>query len=59
MFQVESVDLALQILDEADWNERKVRVERAKFEMRGEFDVNKRRKITRRQAQKHQKQMDK
>lgn len=43
----ESVDLALQILDEWDWNGHKVHVEKAVFELRGEFDPNKKkRKLT-------------
>lgn len=34
----ESVELALQILDGWDLNGHKVRVERAKYELKGEFD---------------------
>ena len=39
IFQVESVPLALQILDGAPLKTSLVKVERAKFNLKGEFDV--------------------
>lgn len=40
----ESVDLALQILDEQDVEGNKIKVELAKFEMKGKFDKTKKKK---------------
>jgi len=42
--KIESVDLALKILHEANFNGSIVSVERAKFEMKGQFDPHKKRK---------------
>lgn len=45
--KMESVELALQILDGWELNKHKVQVERAKFELKGEFDPSKKkRKLT-------------
>lgn len=44
LWQVESVKLALQILDGSDLRGHTVHVERAKFTMKGNFDPKKRRK---------------
>ena len=46
--QPESVDLALQVLDESEIRGKTITVERAKFEMKGEYDAvkAKRRKMT-------------
>lgn len=43
-FQVESVSLALQILDGSRIKDREIRVERAKFNMKGDFDAEKAKK---------------
>lgn len=40
--KVESVDLALQILDESTFNDKVISVERAKFTMKGNYDPSKR-----------------
>jgi len=38
LFQVESVDLAVKLLDGYDLRGHKLHVERAKFQMKGNFD---------------------
>lgn len=38
IFKVESVDLALKILDEYDLRGHKIRVQKAQFQMRGEYN---------------------
>lgn len=38
--QVESVDLALSILDNYDVRGHKIKVQRAEFQMRGEYNPN-------------------
>ena len=42
--QVESVDLALKLLDGSELRGSKIHVEKAKFTMKGEFDPSKKRK---------------
>ena len=42
LFQSESVDLAMQILDGYDVRGFKINVEKAKFEQKGQFDPKKR-----------------
>ena len=42
LFQSESVDLALQLLDDSDIRGHKIHVEKARFEMKGDYDPNKR-----------------
>ena len=42
LLQSESVDLALQLLDESELRGHKIHVEKAKFEMKGNYDPNKR-----------------
>ena len=37
-FQIESVDLALKILDNYDVHGHKIKVQRAEFQMRGEYN---------------------
>jgi hypothetical protein len=44
LLKVESVELALQILDGYDVRGHTIHVERAKFTMKGSFDPNKKRK---------------
>lgn len=43
-FKPESVELALKILDDWDLRGHRVHVERAKFEMKGEFDPKKKKR---------------
>lgn len=38
LFQIESVELALNVLDGYTYRGRKIQVERAKFEMKGEYN---------------------
>ena len=38
LFQIESVELALKLLDGYDLRGHKLRVERAKFQMKGSYD---------------------
>lgn len=57
--KVESVDLALQLLDECDFKGKTVRVERAKFTLKGEYDPNKRPKRKKNDKKKMQKKLDK
>jgi HIV Tat-specific factor 1 len=40
LFQVESVDLALKLLDGYELRGHKLHVERAKFQMKGNYDPN-------------------
>lgn len=42
--KMESVELALTILDGYDYEGHKIHVERAKFEMKGDFDPSKKKK---------------
>ncbi len=42
--QIESVDLAMQILDGCTFKGSTISIEPAKFEMKGEFDPKKKRK---------------
>ena len=44
VFQIESVDLALKILDGSDVRGHKIKVEKASFNMKGDFDPSKKRK---------------
>lgn len=47
ILQKESIDLALQLLDGSEFRPGyKVTVEQAKFELKGEFDPKKRKKIS-------------
>lgn len=55
----ESVVLALQILDEYDFKDQKIRVERAKFELKGEYDPSKKPKRRKQDKQKMKKKIDK
>jgi HIV Tat-specific factor 1 len=56
----ESVPLALQILDESVIRGHTVRVQEAKFEMKGgQYDATKRKKLSKRQAKKHKEQQEK
>ena len=57
--KVESVDLALQLLDESDFKGKKIKVERAKFTLKGEYDPNKRPKRKKGDKKKMQKKLDK
>lgn len=51
--KIESVELALQILDGWELNNHKIKVERAKFELKGKFDpTKKKRKLTAAQKKK-------
>ncbi|XP_019866513.2 HIV Tat-specific factor 1 [Aethina tumida] len=43
--KIESVDLAINLLDGYDYNGRKIHVERAKFQMKGEYDPKKKPKM--------------
>ena len=43
-FQKESVDLALNILDGSDVRGHKIKVERASFNMKGDYDPSKKKK---------------
>ena len=57
--KVESVDLALQLLDESMLKGKTIRVERAKFTLKGEYDPNKRPKKRKVDKKKVRKKMDK
>ena len=53
LLQPESVALALQILDGSEYKGHKIYVERARFELKGSFDPNKRRrKLTKQEKKK-------
>lgn len=55
----ESVVLALQILDEYDFKGNKIKVERAKFTMKGEYDPSKKPRRKKQDKQKMKKKIDK
>ncbi|RWS10083.1 HIV Tat-specific factor 1-like protein [Dinothrombium tinctorium] len=57
--KVESVDLALQILDGYDVRGKKIKVERAKFTLKGEYDPNKKPKRAKKDKQKMKKRIEK
>jgi HIV Tat-specific factor 1 len=57
--KVESVDLALQLLDESDFKGQLIKVERAKFTLKGEYDPNKRPKRKKNDKKKMQKKLEK
>lgn len=44
LFQKESVDLILNLLDGSEYRGHKVKVERAQFTMKGDFDPSKKKK---------------
>lgn len=53
MFQKESVDLILNLLDGGDYRGHKVKVERAQFSMKGDFDpAKKKKKLSNREKKK-------
>ena len=59
-FQSESVDLALQILDGYNYREHTIHVQRAKFELKGDYDpTKKRRKLTSKEKKKFKQKQEK
>ena len=60
IFQPESVDLALNILDGYNIRDHKIKVEKAKFELKGEFDPKKKKKkLSNKQKQKLKEKQEK
>lgn len=57
--RVESVQMAIEFLDEADYRGRKLKVERAKFEMRGSYNPTLKPKKSKKEKQKEKKQLEK
>lgn len=55
--RVESVDLALKLLDGADYRGHKVKVERAKFQMKGQYDPKLKPKMKKRKEKLKEKRM--
>ncbi|KAI1286653.1 HIV Tat-specific factor 1 [Halotydeus destructor] len=55
----ESVDLALNLLDESDFNGNMIKVERAKFELKGEYDPSKKPRRNKKHKEKMKKTADK
>lgn len=60
LFQIESVNLALQILDEYEVDGRRIRVEPAKFQQKGEYNPKlKPRKKSKKELEKIQRRQEK
>lgn len=55
--RIESVDLALKVLDGWDFKNKKIKVERAKFQMKGEYDPKLKPKMKKRKEKQKQKRM--
>lgn len=55
--KVESVDLALKLLDGCDFKNKKIKVEKAKFQMKGEYDPKLKPKMKRRKEKQKLKRM--
>lgn len=55
--RVESVDLALKLLDGSDFKNKKIKVEKAKFEMKGEYDPKLKPKMKKRKDKQKLKRM--
>lgn len=55
--RVESVDLALKLLDGYDFKNKKIKVERAKFQMKGEYDPKLKPKMKKRKEKQKLKRM--
>jgi HIV Tat-specific factor 1 len=58
-FQVESVDLALNVLDEYDVRGKKIKVQRAEFQMRGEYNPALRPRMRKQEKEKMKKMHEK
>lgn len=57
--RVESVDMVLNLLDGTDYRGRPIKVQRAKFEMRGSYNAALKPKRTKKDKQKQKKQLEK
>lgn len=55
MLKPESVKLCLQLLDGSDYKSHKIKVEKAKFEMKGTFDPSKAKDPTKRKLKQKEK----
>lgn len=58
-FQIESVDLALKILDGYEVRGKKIKVQQAQFQMRGEYDPSRKPKKKKKDKEKMKKMKEK
>lgn len=57
-FQIESVDLALELLDNYDVRGHKIRVQRAEFQLKGEYNPSLKPKIKKKEKEKMKKMQE-